>query len=325
MLTVLGRCLSLVVAAVLVVAAPMIVVAQGDDPPPVGECPPGYVYEPGEGCILIEIVIPGDPDPGDPGDPDPGDPGEPGEPVDPGERRCVSPTTGEVIPCERAGGWNWVSGWECYARQMEPQPPKSDPVWDGNEDGAIYDCVMPRGDEDLNPGESTPQWSATPPWEEEAPDPGVLAQRAVEAMQLSPIEIGMVPEPREGYIGVVGMPAWMWVEDPESNTWGPIIRTASAGGYSVTATGQVDRIEWDMGEGTVITCTTEGTPYADAYGKMDSPDCGHTYLEQGTYEVTATAYWSVRWSGMGQSGVIELDLSETATVSIGEIQVLVTN
>ena len=53
---------------------------------------------------------------------------------------------------------------------------------------------------------------------------------------------------------------------PGDHTWGPITRTASAGGYTVSATARVDRVVWTMGDGSTNVCRKRGTPYADTYG-----------------------------------------------------------
>ena len=141
-------------------------------------------------------------------------------------------------------------------------------------------------------------------------------------MQLHAIGIGLVPEPRPGSVGLVGVPNWMWVEQPSANTWGPISQTAAAGGYSVTATGTVSKVTWDMGDGQVRVCTGAGTAYQDSFGLSSSPTCGHTYTRQGLYTVRATSHWVINWAGIGQTGVITMDLTNTAPVTIGEAQVL---
>jgi hypothetical protein len=43
----------------------------------------------------------------------------------------------------------------------------------------------------------------------------------------------------------------------------------------------------------------------------------------GAYQVTATSHWVVEWTGGGQSGTIEFDLTtDPLPISIGEAQVL---
>jgi hypothetical protein len=167
-------------------------------------------------------------------------------------------------------------------------------------------------------------WSATSPGGPAAPpDPRVLALRAIATMRLRAIGIGIVPEAQAGRVGIVGLPTWMWVADPGQHTWGPITRTAASAGCSVTATAKVQRVVWAMGDGTTVTCTKRGTPYADSFGKTASPDCGHTYTRQGTYTVRATSYWRVTWTGIGQNGTIPLDFTRTAVITMGEAQVLI--
>lgn len=149
-------------------------------------------------------------------------------------------------------------------------------------------------------------------------------------MDLKAVQIGIVPEPKPGSIGLVGLPVWMWI-DPTEQTWGPISRTASAGGISVTATAKVKTLDWSMGDDSTVSCASPGTPYADSFGKTDSPTCGHRYTRTSlgkpgnAYQVGATSYWEIEWAGGGESGVIELDFTANTRIQIGELQVLVTN
>lgn len=221
-----------------------------------------------------------------------------------------------------------VDGQNCiYVGLASPQPPQSDPVWKGNTDGAIHRCTkLPGGGGGQGGlGGGTPIslffWSATTP-APPPPDPAVLARQAIATMGLSAIDIGIVPEAAPGRVGVVGMPTWMWAANPGENTMGPITRTASAGGYTVTATATVSKVVWNMGDGKTVTCTGPGKAYSDNYGKSSSPTCGHTYTRQGEYAVTATSYWTVTWAGIGETGTIPLDFQNTATITMGEAQVI---
>lgn len=285
--------------------------------PPI-QCPPGQEPHPKTGqCVIIVVTPPTDPgDPGDPGTPPP-----PSDDKPPNRPVCTSTLTTppKEIPCSVDVGW-WVQSRQCYAKVATPQPPKSDPVWEGRTDGAIYDCARPV----LGPGGFIviQFWSAQPPGVGAPPDPRDLARRAVAIMNLRAIRVGMVPEPMPGRIGVVGMPTWMWAEQPDALTWGPVTRTAGSGGFTVTATAHVAKVVWSMGDGETVVCRSAGTPYRDKFGKKSSPDCGHTYGKEGMYRVRATSHWTVDWTGMGQSGAIPLTFSETAVVTIGEAQVL---
>lgn len=129
------------------------------------------------------------------------------------------------------------------------------------------------------------------------------------------------------------MPAWMWIADPGESTTGPITRSATGGGITVTATARLDRVVWSMGDGATVTCTgsaAEGTAYHVSYGTVSSPTCGHTYTTMSddqpgdAYTVTATSYWTVTWAGGGASGTIPLTLTRSTQVRIGELQVLIT-
>lgn len=217
-----------------------------------------------------------------------------------------------------------INGVQCYpAGKSSPQPPKSDPVWKGHTTGAIYDCIVPPrvGPGMIVAGMTLKYWAATPLAAPPPPDPSQLARQAITAMNFQAVTMGLVPEPTAGSVGLVGMPNWMWVKQPAANTWGPITKSASAGGYTVTATAKVSNVVWDMGDGQIVTCQ-QGTPYVQSYGKQKSPTCGHTYTHQGTYTVTATSNWVIDWAGIGQAGTISMDLNREATVQIGEAQVL---
>jgi hypothetical protein len=229
----------------------------------------------------------------------------------------------EEIPCVDERGY-WSNEMLCY---ITPDPmyaagslPPDDPIWDGNyPEGAIYLCYNPW----LEGMAGYSFWAAAPPAGPAAPpDPRELAQQAIEQMNLRAVNIGIVPEARPGSVGLVGMPNWMWVENPTENTWGPATRTASAGGWTVTATAEVSQVRWDMGDGQVVVCEGAGTPYQDSFGKASSPTCGHTYTRQGDYTVRASSHWVITWVGIGQTGTIGMDLTQTADLTIGEVQVL---
>lgn len=234
---------------------------------------------------------------------------------------CVDRSLGrnDPLPCESDRGY-WSNAMNCYVRLRDPQPPKSSSLWQGREDGAIYDCGLPAGQD----GPPTPFWSASMPAGPAAPvDPAVVAQTIVTQMELRAFDIGMVPEDRPDSMGIVGLPMWLWVNNPSEQTFGPMVRSASLGSVTVTATADVQRIVWDMGDGGAVTCTTVGTPFTDGHGGNQSPDCGYTYTRQGTYAIAATAYWNVAWaSNTGVTGNIPLEFTSTRQVVVGEIQVV---
>lgn len=283
--------------------------------PPVS-CPPGQEPNPKTGaCIIVVTPKPPPSDPTDPGDGG----GSSTEPTKKVVCRFTLGTAPREVPCSTAQGW-WVQSQQCYAKAASPQPAKSDPVWQGHTDGAIYDCYHPA----LGPGGFIVSqfWSASPPGVGAPPDPAQLARRAIAVMNLHAVRIGIVPEARPGRVGLVGMPVWMWADAPDPATWGPVTKSASTGGYTVTATAKVNRVVWGMGDGEVVACRSPGTKYEDRYGKQFSPDCGYSYERSGHFRVRATSYWQVDWSGMGQSGTIPLSFTDSVLITVGEVQVL---
>ena len=225
---------------------------------------------------------------------------------------------GDAVPCSTASGY-WSNDLNCYVRPMSPPPPQTDPVWQGRTTGGIYECNGPAG---VTWGYQF--WSASAPAGPAAPpDPAQVAQTIVTQMNLRAFSIGMVPEEGPDIMGVVGVPAWMWVADPGEQTFGPMVRSASTGGTSVTATAKVDKIVWEMGDGGAVTCTTVGTVFTDGQGGQKSPDCGYTYSTQGVYTIRATSYWNVAWtSNSGATGNIPLSFTSSRTLTVGELQVV---
>lgn len=289
-------------AAVRIIAAGGLLVATSGqasaDPP--GDCQ-GPLCE-DDGDVVIHPT-----DPGSPGTPG----GNEGTPTGGGPQVCTD--EGKEIPCSQDGA-PWSGEYGCYLELTPgggPPPPFAE-----NPDGAWYRCV----------GSTLPIWIDAPPTA--LPSPATVAQTAIERMNLEPIDIGIVPEDGPDRLGVVGMPVYLWVEDPAANTFGPITKSATAGTVTVTATARVDSIVWTMGDGTTVTCTTAGTPYEDRFGDTDSPDCGHRYETTSwqqpghKFTVTATAQWTVEWQGAGQQGVIPIDHTSQTQIRVGEFQVL---
>jgi hypothetical protein len=254
------------------------------------------------------------------GDHDPGNPGNPGDPGGPGgPRQCD--WNGQSIPCNDDALGFYVGG-GCYLLRMVPQPVAEPPFGsDPTKTGAWYvkSCFTGTDRKAL--------WQLYV-WQYDAqapPDPEQLARAALASIRLDGAAIGIVPRPvgadGVGGSGLVGLPVWMWT-DRTPNTWGPITASATDAGLTVTISAQAVQIEWNMGSG-IVTCTTPGTAYDASYGRQSSPDCGYTYRVPGTYTVTATTTWQVDWAGGGETGVITTTRTNTATIQIRELEVLV--
>lgn len=117
-------------------------------------------------------------------------------------------------------------------------------------------------------------------------------------------------------MGAVGMPVWLW--------------TVTVRGYLITVTATPSRVDWDMGDGVGVTCTTAGTPYDPSYGLAPSPDCGHIYQVISAsrpgqaHPVTATMTWQVTWSG-DATGTTVTTTTDSTQIRIGEYQTVITN
>ena len=143
-------------------------------------------------------------------------------------------------------------------------------------------------------------WSEDPPPNSgTGPTPREVAQLAIDQMNAHGHRHRHRTRARPDSIGLVGMPVWMWAANPDAHTCGPATASATAGGITVTATARVHQITWDMGDGTKVVCRTAGTPYKAAFGKQESPDCGHVYTTSSSHEpgdkftVTATSDWVI--------------------------------
>lgn len=234
-----------------------------------------------------------------------------------GPEKCM--WAGREIPCQDGDSY-WSAALLCYVGPpLGPPIPPTSPLWEGHyPDGGLFGCYNGW----IAGSSYYVFWAPSPPVGPPPPDPRVLAQQAVAVMDLHAVDIGIVPEDAPGRVGVVGMPVWMWAASPGPSTMGPITRSASAGGYTVTATAKVDRVVWSMGDGGKVTCRGAGAPYEDRFGLRESPSCGYRYDRPGRYAVSAQSFWTVSWRGIGQSGTIPLDLTSSTAITVGEVQVL---
>lgn len=228
-------------------------------------------------------------------------------------RTCNAPS-GAAIPCRTEDGV-WNAARSCYVEQDSSGVTVAEAP-DGDKSGIVMACTHLSGARDyymVDPAEPAP------------PDPRQLAQTAISRMELQAIRIGSFPQTLERAamsLGVVGRNVWMWVDRPSASTFGPVTKSVSAGGYTVTATARVVEVVWDMGNGDKVTCG-RGTAYVTTLDRDPaSPDCGYRYLKDGHYRISATSRWEIAWSGIGQSGVIPMQLTRTERLDIAEIQVV---
>jgi hypothetical protein len=216
---------------------------------------------------------------------------------------------------------NWSNSQQCYMQNLTPQPAYSDPAWKGHTDGRIWACVREQGYDEGKHLVTKWVWLPGAP-DTVVVDPVTLAYQAIAEMKLAAPLVRTAPG--VGEVGLVNMPVWLWVGKTD-NTWGPIERSASVPGLSVTATAHVTAVDWSLGDGNTVRCAGAGTPYDKAIGVKDSPDCGHRYKKTSSqfpkcqYPVTATAQWTITWqSTMGDTGEINLTQQAATQLRIGE-------
>jgi hypothetical protein len=227
------------------------------------------------------------------------------QPGDSGTDQTCTDDAGQSAPCvDPTFGWMGTDG--CYymlAPNFDP------PAWDTadqpppGEAGAYYlvSCVGMNG---LGTGGGIVWLAAGTAPAAALPAPAVLAAQATSQLTLPGPRIDANPAPNVEQL--VGVPTWLWL----TGAWQPVAATASVPGESVTATATPTSVAWSMGDGSTVTCSGPGTPYAAVDDPAAaSPTCGHTYATPstgqptGAFEVTATITWSITWAGGGQAGV----------------------
>ena len=220
----------------------------------------------------------------------------------------------------QAGGTYWTPpAGSSWAKQTESDPSPGTP--DPNQP---YDCTYqdlgPSGTQLLGAGGPTPgQWviptcagpgtiNPMPPiWVTNAQpvagagqvDPVVVADQTIQQLPLGTATIKMAPP--AGSEQLVGVATWLWIEP---SAWQTLTATASAGTVTTTATATPTKVVWDMGDGSTVTCDGPGTPYDpnDPNDPNATTDCSYIWTQAGSYQVTATIYWSVSWTAVGAPG-----------------------
>ncbi|GAA1875941.1 hypothetical protein [Myceligenerans crystallogenes] len=158
-----------------------------------------------------------------------------------------------------------------------------------------------------------------------------LVAEAVSSMGLTAITLGTTPfsgkqESGKPYVGTIGLPVWLWAEDPGSADMGPNHADATDGVTTVEVDAEVSSVEWDLGSDDIepIVCEGPGVAYEESFGVDARPDCGYFegYQQDGEYEVTATSHWDITWEGAGMTGTATLELEDSVNLVLGEVQVL---
>lgn len=319
-----------------------------------GGCPTGMIPNPAEpGSCMVSIEVPGGGDDngggsggGDGGDNGGSDGGGTGG-GNGGTRECSATGKGILhseltnrkkgpLPCTNDFGAVWDDANQCYMTLFsgESGHPEGE-VWNNgvklkpeNEKGKFYGC-----DAASYPGAyQAPIWLDTPPGAPAEPPitPAEAAAELYKRFQFNGVDIGIVPRPDADSQGSVGLPVWMWVNNPTQDTYGPWTQSDTIRGLAISGTAKVTSIDWSMGDGTVINCANPGSAYDTSYGIKSSPDCGYSYSRMskdqpgGRYAVTATSYWQFDWQAGGQTGTSTTTTQSVTQLNIGEMQTVIT-
>lgn len=169
-------------------------------------------------------------------------------------------------------------------------------------------------------------WDQGPP-AQPGVNPRVLAQSALSREPFTVPVPGMAPA-MDGE-QITGLPTWLWL-DPSN--WAPIEAEASAAGVSVTVTATPVRVEWDMGDGTVVECDGPGVVWNPDGPNPDDTDCSHVFQDtsvdepDGRYAGSVSIVWSIAWqANTGESGTLpEGRSSSPFSLLVNEMQAVVT-
>ena len=265
--------------APLIAALTMTFLIVGGQPAAADTCPRGTTPAAGEGLICIPVSIPGHEADGSDGDSN----------ASTGPRVCR--TDDHKIPCTWAGG-TWSQSHGCYLIPTI-QPPADSEIWQGNDPkrGRVYVC------DQRVPGTPTYVYIVGGG----VPDPGTLAQSALEQLALTVPELKTAPLTTG--MTYVGLRTWLWIP---SSQWSTLRRSVTVGNTTVTVTAEPRRVRWNLGTGST-TCNGPGRAWA--IGQMDESDtttCGYTYrrvsdFETGDeFEVRAMISFRVDWVCSGE-------------------------
>jgi hypothetical protein len=241
----------------------------------------------------------------------------------------------DVIPCEYQGGW-WSNSRQCYVKYGAVQ---GAPLISPDAAGAWYDC-MDAGSAGMGCWREVREaglceelrfrerfFSVTSPPGIRVMAPGQAAAIFAATFPLNAITIGLAPDPGVANSRTyVGVPVWMWAENPTPDTFGPYTESGTVGGLNITATATVTSLLWTMGDGSTVACATGGTPYDPGLGFTDSPNCGHRYSHTsagqpgGRFPITATSQWDIVWAVGEAGGTINVTTVAESSVEVRELQ-----
>jgi hypothetical protein len=192
----------------------------------------------------------------------------------------------------------------CRTTTEVPQPPKSDPIWNGHRTGKIlvYPCWL------LQQMDGHRFWAPAAPDAQGAAtvSPAQLAREALAQLRIPEPVIRRSPDESAvdtgGPVTWVNMWTWVWTQ---KETWRQLSKTASLGTVWATVTVKPTQMVFHPGGGLApVPCPGPGRAWtpADGDGRPAQGGCGYVYRAVRT-SVTASLviHWAVSWTGSGGS------------------------
>ena len=247
---------------------------------------------------------------------------------------CTSTDYGREVPCDGYLGY-WSQSNQCYISTVSPQPAVTDPVWQGNTTGAIYNCTFY-----VPPGGKFPGtaggwfWSPTAPARAGAIDPMVVALQALATLRIPAPTPGRYPAGRlqDGRPYTV-IRAYTWYYTDRAG-FKALTARAAAGGVSAQVTVTPTRLSFTPGDGArAVSCAGPGVAWQHSDGPWAASPAGcdyrypHSSIGQPNGEVTATygITWVITWSAStGASGTLPpLTTTVNSTFAVVEAEAVV--
>ncbi len=128
-------------------------------------------------------------------------------------------------------------------------------------------------------------------------DPAALAQEARETVEL-PLPQPHTSPPEDGF-QLVGLETWFWLD---AASWQPVTARAELPGIWAEVTATPTSATWTPGDGgAAVVCPGPGAAHPGTAGA--ATDCGHTYVDLGTFTVAVEVTFAVTWrASNGTSG-----------------------
>jgi hypothetical protein len=267
-------------------------------------------------------------------DGEPGADGVGGSSVPGGLIEC--PDAPDAQCSNRIGSW-WDQGKMCYVGVVSREPDDvrgnwymyPDPwsmimgVWSNHPDGdgVVMSCQHADGRWKL------PFWWAP---SDDSPPSGPEFEAAVTASVVANVMapgLGVFPGGLEDPAypdasGAVGMPVWLWADDPGPGVASKLTKSADLRGHPIRIEVSLAKVTYDMGDGGTVVCGL-GTEPVRVHAPRPSPNCGYSYMEMGRYTVSAETQFKVEWSSTGgRHGIFPFTLTRSGVYVVGEIQVV---